>query len=240
MGTLPEGTRPLRMMSRRRFIALGIAGTGALALSAACSPSPPAAPAAPAKPAAASKPAAPAATTAPAADAKPTAAAAPASKPAAGEKTLTVRFTTSNPRMIDPHIANESQSNLIALALYESLVAYKYGTSEIEPRLATEWKLSDDGKTYTFKLRPNVTFTDGTPFNADAVKVSFERLAGMGKGPAFVLAGIFDRVDIVDPMTVNVVLKSPVGHFLSMLPKAFIVSPKMVKDGTTADDKWAE
>jgi ABC-type transport system substrate-binding protein len=68
----------------------------------------------------------------------------------------------------------------MALALYESLVAYKYGTTEIEPRLATEWKISDDGKTYTFKLRPNVKFTDGSPFNADAVKVSFERLAGMG------------------------------------------------------------
>src|SRR6266536_827113 len=233
-----DPARPSRSISRRRFIALGLIGTVGLTLSAACAPTAPAPTSAPAKPAEAAKPAAPAATTPPPAAA---ATAAPAAaKPAGGEKTLTVQFTTSNPQTIDPHIANESQSNLIALALYESLVAYKYGTSEIEPRLATEWKLSDDGKTYTFKLRPNVTFTDGTPFNAEAVKVSFERLAGMGKGPAFVLVGIFDRVDTVDPMTVNVVLKTPVGHFLTMLPKAFIVNPKMVKEGTTADDKWAE
>jgi peptide/nickel transport system substrate-binding protein len=233
--------RTSRSISRRHFLALGIVSTAGLTLSAACAPSAPAPTSAPAKPAE-SKPAEAAkpAEAKPAAEAKPTAAPAAAAKPAGAEKTITVQFTTSNPQTLDPHIANESQSNLIALSLYESLVAYKYGTTDIEPRLATEWKLSDDGKTYTFKLRPNVKFTDGTPFDAEAVKVSFERLAGMGKGPAFVLAGIFDRLDVVDPMTVNVVLKTPVGHFLSMLPKAFIVNPKLVKEGGTADDKWAE
>jgi peptide/nickel transport system substrate-binding protein len=231
-----------QLISRRRFLVLGIVSTAGLALGAACAPAPPAAPTAPAKPAEAPKPA----EAAKPAEAKPAAAAptqaAPAApaKPAGAEKTLTIHFTTSNPQTIDPHIANESQSNIAALALYESLVAYKYGTNEIEPRLATEWKISDDGKTYTFKLRPNVTFSDGTPFDAEAVKVSFDRLAGMGKGPAFVLAGIYDRLDVVDPMTVNVVLKTPVGHFLSMLPKAFIVNPKLAQAGATADDKWAE
>ena len=249
-----EGACLARTISRRRFLALGVASTAGLTLSAACAPTASAPPAKPAeakpteapkpaesRPTEAAKPAAPAAAaqTPPASGQAQAAPAAPA-KPAGGEKTLTIQFTTSNPQTLDPHIANESQSNIIALALYESLVAYKYGTTEIEPRLATEWKTSDDGKTYTFKLRPNVTFTDGTPFNAEAVKVSFERLAGMGKGPAFVLAGIFDRLDVVDPMTVNVVLKTPVGHFLSMLPKAFIVNPKLVKEGGTGDDKWAE
>jgi peptide/nickel transport system substrate-binding protein len=233
-----------RLITRRRFLEIGALTTTGLALSVACAPSAPVPPSKPAdsKPAEATKPAEakPTAEAKPAAETKPTAAPAAPAKPAAGEKTLTIQFTTSDPQTIDPHIANESQANIAALALYESLVAYRYGTNEIDPRLATEWNVSDDGKTYTFKLRPNVKFTDGTPFNADAVKVSFDRLAGMGKGPAFVLAGVYDRLDIVDNMTVNVVLKSPVGHFLTMLPKAFIVNPKFVQANATADDKWAE
>lgn len=185
-------------------------------------------PAEAAKPGEAPKPDAPA-TTAP-------------SKPAASDagKTLTIAYTSSDPQTLDPHVANESQANIGALATYESLVAYKSGTTEIGPKLATEWKISDDGKTYTFKLRSGVKFSDGAPLNAEAVKYSFDRLAGMGKGPAFVLAGIYDRVDVVDDQTVNVVLKTPVGHFLSMLPKAFIVNPKFVQANATTEDKWAE
>ncbi|MDQ3809558.1 MAG: ABC transporter substrate-binding protein, partial [Chloroflexota bacterium] len=145
-----------------------------------------------------------------------------------------------DPTTMDPAIANESQANIVVLSVYEPLVQYRTGTTEIGPRLATEWKLSPDGKTYTFNLRPNVKFNSGAPMNAAAVKFSFERLATLGEGPAFVLAGIFDRVDVVDDLTVNVVLKTPVGHFLSMLPKVFIVNPAFVKEHASADDPWAK
>ncbi|MFN8473019.1 MAG: ABC transporter substrate-binding protein [Anaerolineae bacterium] len=164
--------------------------------------------------------------------------AAPASS--GGDKTFTFAITANDPTSMDPAVANESQANQLVLSTYDSLVAYKPGTSEIVPRLATEWKISDDGKTYTFKLRPGVKFSSGEPLNAEAVKFSFDRLNAIGKGPSYVLAGIYDRTDVVDDMTVNVVLKSPVGHFLSMLPKVFIVNPKFVKDHATAEDKWAE
>jgi peptide/nickel transport system substrate-binding protein len=89
-------------------------------------------------------------------------------------------------------------------------------------------------------LRPNVKFSSGAALNADAVKYSFERLNTLGEGPAFVLAGIFDRVDVVDNATVNVVLKTPVSYFLSMLPKVFIVNPQFIKDHATSDDPWAK
>src|SRR5919198_1807603 len=209
------------MGHRRRLSSLVLI---VLTMATACAPQAPAAPptAAPAQPAAAAQPT--------------------VAKPAGSEasRTLTLAYTASDPSTMDPGIGNESQANIIVLAAYEPLVAYKHGTTEIAPKLATEWKLSDDGKAYTFKLRPNVKFSDGTPLTAEAVKLSFDRLAGMGKGPAFVLAGIYDRVDVVDPLTVNVVLKSPVGHFLSMLPKAFVVNPRFVQEHATPDDKWAE
>jgi peptide/nickel transport system substrate-binding protein len=190
-----------------------------------------------ANPAAAAPTSGPAAT-APAQAAPTTAAANPAA--AGGNNALVFAYTSSNPTTMDPAVANESQANILVLSVYEPLVAYVSGTTEIGPRLATEWKVSDDGKTYTFKLRPNVTFANGAPFNADAVKFSFDRLNTIGKGPAFVLTGVYDHVDVVDPLTVNVVLKTPVGMFLSMLPKVFVVDPAFVKEHATGDDPWAE
>ena len=207
---------PALSLTLRSALPVGLA---VLLTAAACAP----APQAPAAPTSAS----------------PTQAAAPAAT-AGGGKTLVFAYTSSDPTTMDPAIANESQANIIVLSTYEPLVQYKSGTTEIGPRLATEWKLSDDGKTYTFKLRPNVKFSTGAPFNAAAVKYSFERLAGLGEGPAFVLAGVFDHVDVVDDLTANVVLKTPVGHFLSMLPKVFMVNPAFVKEHATSDDPWAK
>src|SRR5690349_3303415 len=62
-------------------------------------------------------------------------------------------------------------------ACYEGLIqAVGARTSQYKPGLATSWKESPDGKTWTFTLRQGVTFHDGTPFNAAAVKFSFDRL----------------------------------------------------------------
>jgi peptide/nickel transport system substrate-binding protein len=220
-------------------------GLSLLLVGAACAPAPSTAPAASNSTAAPPPAATQAAASAPAT--APTQAAAPAVKPTSapaaatgGSKTLVFAYTSSDPTTMDPAIANESQANILVLSMYEPLVQYKSGTTDIGPRLATEWKLSEDGKTYTFKLRPNVKFSSGAPLNAAAVKYSFERLNTLGEGPAFVLAGIFDHVDAVDDMTVNVVLKTPVGHFLAMLPKVFVVNPAFVKEHATAEDPWAK
>src|SRR5439155_2467410 len=131
---------------------------------------------------------------------QPTAVPAAAPTTAAAGKTLVFAYTSSHPTTMDPAIGTESQANIILLATYEPLVQYKSGTTDIGPRLATEWKLSEDGKTYTFKLRPNVKFSSGAPLNGEAVRFSFERLNTIGEGPAFVLTGIFDRVDVVDDL----------------------------------------
>ena len=69
----------------------------------------------------------------------------------------------------------EGESINIAINIFESLVQFKSGTTEIEPALATSWNVSKDGTTYTFHLRKNVQFSDGTPFNADAVVFAIER-----------------------------------------------------------------
>jgi peptide/nickel transport system substrate-binding protein len=69
-------------------------------------------------------------------------------------------------------------------------VEYDGGSTKVKPGLAKEWKVSKDGKTWTFTLNEGHKFADGTAVNADAVKKSFERLQKIGKGPSEVFSVI--------------------------------------------------
>jgi peptide/nickel transport system substrate-binding protein len=119
-------------------------------------------------------------------------------------------------------------------------VGYEYGTTEIEGVLADSWEVTNDGKDWTFTLRDGVVFSDGTPVTAEDVVYSFDRLAGIGKGPAWVLAGSYAGAEAVDEQTVTIKLEKAVGPFLYMLPRAFIVNKDVVEEHATSDDPWAE
>ena len=82
---------------------------------------------------------------------------------------------SSDPVMLDPAMASDGETFRVARQQFEGLVSAKPGTTELEPRLATEWKASEDGKSYTFTLREGVKFSDGTDFNAEAVCANFDR-----------------------------------------------------------------
>jgi peptide/nickel transport system substrate-binding protein len=94
-----------------------------------------------------------------------------------------------------------------------------------QPRLATEWQVSEDFKKWTFKLRPNVTFHDGTPFNAQAVKANIDRQ----KDPAnkcrcaIYIANILN-VEVVDDLTVTYTLRDPSTMFPETLSLASVNS----------------
>lgn len=70
----------------------------------------------------------------------------------------------------------DSESIEVGTLLFEGLARWRPGTTEIDPGLATSWKLSDDGRRWTFEIRPGVVFHDGTPLDADAVVFSFNRV----------------------------------------------------------------
>ena len=72
-------------------------------------------------------------------------------------------------------MASDGETFRVARQQFEGLVGAKPGTTELEPLLATEWKASEDGKSYTFTLREGVKFSDGTDFNAEAVCANFDR-----------------------------------------------------------------
>lgn len=145
----------------------------------------------------------------------------------------------AEPQTLDPQVATAVNDFRIAVNLYDGLVRYGDGTLEVEPALATDWEISEDGRTYTFTLRDDVTFHDGTPFNAEAVKFNFDRMLDedhpyYNTGPfplSFNFASI-ESVEVVDDHTVTFNLSEPYAPFLSNLayPTGLIVSPTAVAE----------
>jgi len=76
---------------------------------------------------------------------------------------------------LDPADATDGESVKAIESIFDTLVRYKDGSTEVEPCLATAWTVSDDHLSWTFTLREGVTFHDGTPLNAEAVAFSFQR-----------------------------------------------------------------
>ena len=128
--------------------------------------------------AAAPAPAAATATTAPAA-AAPTATKPPApaatTAPAAAAGTTFVMCEPGDAVRMDPADYDDGQTSQRAEQIFETLYEFDGSTTNVKPALAESYDVSADGKTWTFHLRKGVKFTDGTPFNADAVLWNFQR-----------------------------------------------------------------
>lgn len=145
----------------------------------------------------------------------------------------------AEPKSLDPHAATASNDFRILVNVYDGLVRYKPGTLEVEPALAESWEISEDGRTYTFRLREGVSFHDGSEFDAEAVKFNFDRMLREDHpyhdtGP-FPLAFFFSAVEevaVVDPLTVAFRLTEPYAPLLSNLayPTGLIVSPAAVEE----------
>lgn len=144
----------------------------------------------------------------------------------------------AEPKSLDPHAVTAVNDFRILMNIYDGLVRYAPGTLEVEPALATAWEISEDGLVYTFALRPDVRFHDGSPLDAEAVVFNFERMLNedhpyhdTGPFPLSFFFGAVERVEAVDPLTVRFVLSAPYAPFLSNLayPTGLIVSPAAVR-----------
>lgn len=109
-------------------------------------------------------------------------------------------------------------------------------TGAVLPSLAIDWTISDDDLIYTFTLKPDVTFHDGTTFNADDVVFSFER--AMAEDSVNAQKGIFEPIEevrAVDDLTAVIMLKRPIGDFLFNIGRgdAVIVAPESADSNQT-------
>ncbi|MEW4368511.1 ABC transporter substrate-binding protein [Paenibacillus kandeliae] len=146
---------------------------------------------------------------------------------------------------LDPAIVTDGESLKIAQQVFDPLLAYKTGTTEVEPALAESWEISDDALTYTFKLRQGVKFHDGTDFNAAAVVFNFDRWSDPKskykfEGDSFDYydsmfgpedARVIKSVTAKDDYTVEFQLNNPQAPFLQNLamPAFSIASPAAVE-----------
>jgi len=149
--------------------------------------------------------------------------------------TLVMGTTDSVESCLDPARAYDYFGWEIIQSLSSGLVDYRPGATgsadDIVPALATSWSVSADGLVWTFNLRQNVKYEDGTEFNATHVKYTFDREIGIADedGP-FVGIGysdIIQNVTVIDKYTVKFYLKIPFAAFLSLMacPASYIVDP---------------
>lgn len=153
------------------------------------------------------------------------------------EKTITLSWPRDIGTM-NPHVYNPSQ--LIAQSMiYEPLVSYNDG-GKLEPHLAESWTISPDGKEYTFKLRQNIKFSDGSAFNAAIVKKNFDAIMLHADNHSWLgVIGVLDKTEAVDEYTFKITLKEPyyptIQELAVVRPVRFLGEAGFPDDGDTGN-----
>ena len=124
--------------------------------------------------------------------------------------------TTFDPQTLDPALAYDIASAMVIQNIFDTLVTYKPGTTELQGELAERWESNENATVWTFYLRKGVKFHDGTELTAEDVKYSIERAKELQGPPAF-LIDVIDRVEVVDDYTVRFILKYPFSPFPSLM-----------------------
>ena len=140
----------------------------------------------------------------------------PASAANGWDKDTLVYAWSSNVGPLNPHAYGANKMFAQAL-IYEPLVQYSEG-GKIIPWLAESWTISPDGKVYTFKLRKDVKFSDGTPFTAQAVEKNFDAVRmNIKRHDWLATADLIDSYKSVDAHTFELTLKQPYAAALQEL-----------------------
>ena len=147
--------------------------------------------------------------------------------------------TDREPTCLDPHNFGDMPQTYVARQYLDSLVSMQ-PNGTVVPWLAESWEISKNGLQYTFHLKKGVNFTDGTPFDAEAVKANFiQTLKPETESSTNLvyLLPIYKGVDVLNKYTVRIDLKRPYSPFLDVLSQAFfgMESPKAMARGIKAN-----
>lgn len=133
---------------------------------------------------------------------------------------------------LDPAVYEGEPETMATTMMFDRLVCVDRD-AKYHPFLAKSWEVSDDGTVWTFHLRDDVVFHDGTPFNAEAVKFHLDRAVDPATKSEFAAALLapYESSEVVDEFTIKIVLSSPYGPFLDVLSSGYlgIPSPTAVK-----------
>ena len=162
-----------------------------------------------------------------------------AAKPAVDKDTLVIALEKEI-QSLDALVTASGDSQRYALQLYDSLYGFDLKGRMI-PRMASEVKVSEDGLTYTYRLRSGIRFHNGDPLTSEDVKFTADRVIDPAvkstRRPFFapVLAG----VETPDPLTVVFKLKQPDGAFLNKIAGFLFIVPKAYTSGLPNSDAFA-
>lgn len=169
---------------------------------------------------------------------------------ASGEQVL-VFARGGDSESLDPGSTTDGESSRVTKQVLEGLLDFEAESFDLKPGLAHDWEVSDDGLTYTFYLEEGVTFHDGTDFNAEAVKINFERWADPEHEFAFTDEGyvyseygtmfggykgeeghVIDEIKVVNDHEIQFILNQPLGFFLQNMGMSYfaITSPAALKE----------
>ena len=168
-----------------------------------------------------------------------------------GDEQVLIYARGGDSTSLDFASTSDGESSRVTRNIFESLVTYDKESFDIVPALAHDWDISDDGKTYTFYLEEGVKFHDGTDFNAEAVKINFERWSDPDHEYSFADEGyvyalyeslfggyqgdeghVIDEINVIDDYEIEFVLKEPLGPFLQNLGSHYfaITSPAALEE----------
>ncbi|WP_369130459.1 ABC transporter substrate-binding protein [Modestobacter roseus] len=132
-----------------------------------------------------------------------------------GNNTL-VAAVSAQPDQFDPHVTSAYPSFQVLENVYDTLVVPNPEDLTMEPSLATDWETSDDGLTWTFTLRDDVTFHDGSEFDAADVVYSYNRIIDEELNNAYRFANV-ESVTAVDPTTVEIQVSQPTPNLPALI-----------------------
>src|SRR5690606_1324459 len=151
-----------------------------------------------------------------------------------GELVITI---SELPDTLDPHKTGAAVTSTILRNASDPLIRKNFD-GEFVPGLATEWEISEDGLTWTFKLRDYVTCHDGTPLHAEAVKASFDRILDPETGAvsARTAVGSMSETTVVDEYTFQFVTEEPYAPLLNNLAGALLSPVSVAAANEMRDD----
>ncbi|MDR0396454.1 MAG: ABC transporter substrate-binding protein [Oscillospiraceae bacterium] len=166
-----------------------------------------------------------------------------AEAPAYNPDAIIYIYSTDDPTHLDPSLATDGQSTVVTGLLFNSLVGYNRDGS-IFPDVAESWTVSDDGLTYTFKIRDGIKFHDGTVCDAYAVEWNWNRVIPWNATPEMtystILFGNVESFEATDASTFAVTLKTRDSTFLTLQGSSSLAAALLSPAAYEADPEGAD
>ncbi|MGI6666692.1 MAG: ABC transporter substrate-binding protein [Bacillota bacterium] len=138
-----------------------------------------------------------------------------------------VRWSYDWPTYADPGVGSSGSCSMVHPNLYSPLV-WPGDDGTMKPHVAESWTISDDGTTYTFKIRQGIKFHSGNILTAKDVAWSMNRLLTIGEGYSYLFNGIVKSCEAPDDETVVIRLEEPFAPFIGTLPRLYVLDSELV------------